>query len=332
MKPLKYGVGIVLGLVVVGFIALVGVSGTGVVTKVGALTGQSNAAAPPTTWQQVFARPVALSLTGFVTGEVLAGPGILIDPDRQGVPAEYQEKIWVPSVAYLLKHPSGKNLVFDAGVKPGDCGYRVIIVVSVPCRNRPSADAVSQLGALGIDRIDFLMVSHFHGDHASGLEQMIARFDPVLLTLNGELESALAWTRELRGYKSAHLQADMRAQTIDGQLRDMPILGPVADIFGDGSVWLIPTPGHTAGHLSALINAASGPILLTFDAAHLEATYDHEAPGTLGATESARTASLESIARLKAFAEAHSSVQLIFGHEPSQWPAVGEAHHLSGQS
>lgn len=128
-----------------------------------------------------------LDVTAYVTGEVLAGPGILIDPDVEGVPAEYGENIWVPAVSYLVTHPSGQMLLMDAGLRAGDCAYRVVLLIEIGCRNAPGQDAVSQLQADGVEELDYLLVSHFHGDHVSGLAAVLAAYDPVVLTTRGEL-------------------------------------------------------------------------------------------------------------------------------------------------
>lgn len=271
----------------------------------------------PESWDAVFADPVPIEVRAFVTGEVLAGAGILIDPEVEGVPAEYKEDIWVPSVAFLVQHPMQGNLLLDAGLRAGDCAYSVLMVITIECRNVAGADPVSQLAREKIEKLDYLLISHFHGDHASGLGPILGRYEPVVLTTDAELEAVRSPMREASGYKADQLTANMKVETADAAFFEMPILGKVADLYGDGSLWLVSTPGHTAGHLSVLLNTTAGPKLLTFDAAHLAPTYEHNAPGDLGYdVPMAR----DSIARLKAFAEAYPEVDVIFGHEPTQWP------------
>ena len=77
------------------------------------------------------------------------------------------------------------------------------------------------------------------------------------------------------------------------------------------------TAGHTRGQLSVLLNAAAGPILLTFDASHLEANFVHGIPP--GYTVD-REAAVASLTRLRALASAFPGMRVVFGHEPSQWP------------
>lgn len=296
----------------------------GDITEVGEASWREEA---PATWEEVLADPVPLDVTAYVTGEVLAGPGILIDPDVEGVPAEYGENIWVPAVSYLVTHPSGQTLLMDAGLRAGDCAYRVVLLIEIGCRNAPGQDAVSQLQADGVKALDYLLVSHFHGDHVSGLAAVLAAYDPVVLTTRGELEGIQSPLREIAGYKRDQLSGDMRVEPADMALLDMPPAGAAADLFGDGSVWLLSTPGHTAGHLSALLNVPGGPLLFTFDASHLAATYEHVAPGGLwhDPDEGAR-----SIGKLKALAAVHPDTRVIFGHEPAQWVDRGRRVMLTG--
>jgi len=47
----------------------------------------------------------------------------------------------------------------------------------------------------------------------------------------------------------------------------MPPLGRCLDVLGDGSFWAVSTPGHSPGHISYVVNATSGPVLITGDAA-----------------------------------------------------------------
>jgi N-acyl homoserine lactone hydrolase len=108
----------------------------------------------------------------------------------------------------------------------------------------------------------------------------------------------------------------MNIVTINGRLQKMPAVGYAADFFGDGSLWLIPTPGHTRGHLSMLVNTKPRPTLLTFDAAHLAADFELSIPpGAIVDQAAAR----DSIARLHALAAAIPDLNIVYGHEPAQW-------------
>jgi N-acyl homoserine lactone hydrolase len=48
------------------------------------------------------------------------------------------------------------------------------------------------------------------------------------------------------------------------------------DLFGDGLIVCIPTPGHTCGHQSLRVVTADGPVILTSDACYFTHTLDDE--------------------------------------------------------
>jgi len=278
--------------------------------------GWRAAANAPQSWDEVLASPTDLDVTAFVTGEVFAGGGVLIDPTVEGVPDGLGEDQWVPSISYLVTHPSGQRVLLDSGVRAGKCSYQILVVLDFPCRNKPGEDVVSQLARDGIETIDYLVATHFHGDHASGLGPVLARYGPVVIASAAEIDALRSPLRETQGYRYEQFAADMRVEAADNGFISMPHIGNAADLFGDGSVWLLATPGHTPGHMSVFLNATSGPILMTFDAAHLEATFQYNAPGGLGADLEVAS---DSIVRLKALADEIANIRMIYGHEPRQW-------------
>lgn len=284
--------------------------------EISALGAVANVA--PRDWQQTLAQAPVVKLTAFVTGWVKAGPEILIDASDPKTPAELKRNIWVPSLSYLLEHPTQGRALLDTGLRAGRCDYGTEPLYWVPCRNSAGSDTLSQLRARGFDVKDiaWIVMSHFHGDHISGLENLLRLGSPKIVTTREEIDDVQSFWRPLWGYESEMLGADMRVAAVNGQLQSMPAEGKTADFFGDGSLWLIPTPGHTRGHLSMLVNTRPRPTLLTFDAAHLAA--DFELSITPGATVD-RPAARASIARLHALAAAIPDLNVVYGHEPTQW-------------
>lgn len=269
-------------------------------------------------WNEVLARAPVVKLTGFVTGWVEAGPEILIDASDPRTPASLKRKFWVPSISYLLEHPTKGRALLDTGLRSGDCAYGTEPLYWVPCRNSVGSDAVSQLKArgLGVGDISWIVMSHFHGDHASGLENLLRLGAPKIVTMRDEIADVQSLWRPILGYESEMLGRDMDVVTIDRRLQRVPAVGMAMDFFGDGSLWLIPTPGHTRGESSMLVNTRPRPTLLTFDAAHLAA--DFELSIAPGATVD-KPAAHGSIARLHALAAAIPNLNVVYGHEPAQW-------------
>jgi N-acyl homoserine lactone hydrolase len=101
--------------------------------------------------------------------------------------------------------------------------------------------------------------------------------------------------------------------------------GPHADfydLYGDGAIVMIFTPGHAPGHQSFLINLpGSEPLLLTVDAAYTLDHWNEKAlPGFLASTVD----TVRSVRKLKEVARKTGAVG-VTGHDPDAWPSFKQA-------
>jgi len=111
--------------------------------------------------------------------------------------------------------------------------------------------------------VDTAIVSHLHEDHIGGLPE---------LTGADLLVSAAEWAElrrpgpELRGFLRSHIQLPgLKWHRVSPEPTRDPALAPFTeslDVMGDGSLMLLPTPGHTAGSVSLLVRRAGRPPLL----------------------------------------------------------------------
>ena len=123
----------------------------------------------------------------------------------------------------------------------------------------------AQLATLGYSPGDVTaaILSHLHQDHIGGLAE---------LTGSDLLVSAAEWAEmakpapELRGFLRSHIQLPGLAwHQVSPEPTKDPALAPFTeslDVMGDGSLMLLPTPGHTAGSMSLLVRRAGRPPLL----------------------------------------------------------------------
>ena len=159
----------------------------------------------------------------------------------------------------------------------------------------------AQLASLGLRPHDirYVALSHLHADHSGN----VALFPHVTFLISPK---ELAWASAAPtpdGVRPDVIMA-LRRMTVEAVAGDL-------DVFGDGSVRLISTPGHTPGHHSLLIMLhRSGPILLSGDVAHFQVNYDEELVPTGNVS---RAETLASIGRIKGLA-AHFHARVLIQH------------------
>jgi glyoxylase-like metal-dependent hydrolase (beta-lactamase superfamily II) len=190
-----------------------------------------------------------------------------------GVGVAREDYVDIPIVAFLVEHPAAGHLLIDTGlhgsvaIEPEQAMGRFGGLVFKDVR-MSSDDAVpAQLRALGVapEAVRTVIMTHLHSDHASG----IAHFpEATFIVCDEEWEAAVAG-RETNGYIRRQFDHgfDYRLIDFDGPEADsFASFGRALDLFGDGSVVLVSTPGHTDGHLSVVLRLANREALLAGDA------------------------------------------------------------------
>lgn len=169
--------------------------------------------------------------------------------------------------AYLFEHPQGWVLI-DAGLgrrtamDPRDYPGPVMIKGLGDFRmGTPTVKALPDLG-LSAESIDTVVLTHTHYDHIGGLEDFPAAEVRVTAEeLAYGLNQPSNWSEPLA-------RAKVETFTFDGGA-----YGPFErhhDFFGDGSLILLPAPGHTPGSTMALVNLPQTSVLIMGDAAWTE--------------------------------------------------------------
>jgi len=172
----------------------------------------------------------------------------------------------LPVNAYLVEHPAG-TLLFDAG-QSADAASPGYLPRWHPFLRlaRFELDASEEAGAqVDPESVTWVLLSHLHTDHIGGL----AAFHSAQV-----LVGATEWRRgvgvrgRLRGYVPQHWPRGLTPTLVtpDGEP-----LGPFAsslDLAGDGTLLIVPTPGHTPGHLSLVVRGPARTWLLAGDLVH----------------------------------------------------------------
>jgi glyoxylase-like metal-dependent hydrolase (beta-lactamase superfamily II) len=153
---------------------------------------------------------------------------------------------------------------------------------------------VAALSALGVALADvrYVAISHVHPDHIGNLDQFP---DATLVMQKGEWDYARKLP--LQSISPAH-----KTQLIEGD----------NDLFGDGSLTILATPGHTPGHQSLLVRLKNtGNVILTGDVVHFAENWQHRRVPAFNTDTAQSVASMEKIARVIADKQA----QLWINHD-----------------
>ena len=257
----------------------------------------------------------------------LEGAGALRTLRMLGVGTPRSRWIWVPVPAFLIHHPSAGPFLVDTGLhpsvssKPAENLGRTIARFARP-RLEPGQDLPAQLRARGIDAkgIGLVVMTHLHHDHASGMSE----FPGATFVLTEEEWVAATTERRpfLHGYRPAHYDYafDYRAVSYAREnVTSYATFGRTIDLFGDGSVRLASTPGHSAGHQSVVCRLADRDLVIAGDAIYTMGQLS-------GAPEPPRPYDphnwRRSMRELAHFATQYPQAIVIAGHDPDQWPEL----------
>lgn len=139
-------------------------------------------------------------------------------------------------------------------------------------------EAIEMLKQKGIDAndINYIIVSHFHADHIGGLKDFPrAKFICSDIAYE-DIKDRKGVAALKKGFIPALMPADFekRVELISFSKAEqlLPELGPVVDLFNDGSIILCSLPGHAKGQVGALLNTDKKVFLIS-DAAWLKENY-----------------------------------------------------------
>jgi len=226
------------------------------------------------------------------------GEGVAGDISRWSPGVNVGKSMEFVDNCYLIKHSQGW-LLWDTGVTDA--------IAAMPDGQKPT-DArathwkrpktlASQLEQLGVKPSDikYVAVSHTHPDHIGNISMFP---QSTLLVQKAEYEWPSPFARALQAGPSA-------VNKLEGD----------RDVFSDGSVMLIATPGHTPGHQSLLIKLPNtGALLLSGDAVHFRDNWENRRVPDINFNKEQTSASLQRIADILA----KENAQLWINHDKVQ--------------
>ncbi len=224
-----------------------------------------------------------------------------------GKPREFSDS------CYLIRH--GKDLLlWESGVSDSIAAMPDGLTVANGMLTLHVRKTLrSQLQELGIAPADIthLGFSHFHGDHVGNANLFTSA---KLYIQQPEYDAAFVPDAAKSGFNPAFYN----------KLRDstMVKLDGDHDIFGDGSVMIYSTPGHTPGHQSLLVRLSkTGPVLLSGDAVHFRENWENRRVPARNFNKEQSLASMEKLAAI--IAREHATLWI--NHDKPQTDALPHA-------
>ena len=231
------------------------------------------------------------------------------------------ESVWTPgenvgrsiefsSTCWLI-HRGSEWLLWDTGVPQSALndpkGWSTLPKLIVYHLDKTLTDQLAAIG-LGTADITYVALSHTHGDHIGN----------VYLFPNSTIlmqRAEYTWISSPDGPNDNVNQLKALARKLMGTPKHLKLLDGDTDVFGDGSVTLVSTPGHTPGSQSLLVHLKnSGFIILSGDVVHLEENFKKNTVPSLNTDKAASIAPMDRIRRMIATYKA----KLFINHDKAQ--------------
>ncbi len=183
----------------------------------------------------------------------------------------------IPVPAFLIRHPSAGAILVDTGLHPsiatdGKQNFGALATRFGKPSLEPGEDVPAQLRQRGLDpgEIPVVVMTHLHLDHSSAISEF-----PQSTFVVSEPEWVAAATGPkptANGYRRQHLDYAFDYRSVDFNrtgIDSYASFGRTFDLFGDGSIRLAFTPGHSAGHVSVIARLERHDFVIGGDAMYL---------------------------------------------------------------
>lgn len=223
------------------------------------------------------------------------------------------EIIHCPMPVFVILHPQG-NILFDTGPHPSVFPDAYSRWGGLAKAFEPLGDErcgiVDRLESIHLEPKDirYVVNSHLHFDHAGGNQ-----FFPnsIFLVSKQEFDWARNPENEGKGYFQEDWKHSLRYQEVEGPL----------DIYKDGSLVVIPLPGHTPGHQGMLVRLKGKRlVVLTGDSVPCQENFLYS---IIPRNHLDPDQALRTIQKLHELMKEEKAF-LIYGHDPVQWEKIKE--------
>jgi glyoxylase-like metal-dependent hydrolase (beta-lactamase superfamily II) len=223
---------------------------------------------------------------------------------------------WLPIYVWVIEHPEGL-IVIDTGI-PAEANKRIWFPPFMPLVQRAAIfdmtaelEVGPQLRRIGLspDDVRWVVLTHLHQDHDGGLHHFPkAEF----VVSRGEWEAAIGLRGRMNGYLNHRWPTWFQPRIVDFEEIPFGSFGGQHSLTKSCDIRLVPTPGHSPGHLSVILHDGDLSIFFAGDASYTE---DLLISGTSDGIGMDPQAQRDSHKKILAYAERNSTIYLP-SHDP----------------
>jgi len=166
----------------------------------------------------------------------------------------------------------------------------------------PKVSLVDQLAKLDLkpEQVKYVGISHYHADHTD----QVGSFPKATLLIGKGDWDAISSPKPAEGVNFKPFENWIKGE---GKVESLAL---DKDVFGDGSVIVLRTPGHTPGHQSLLVKLPQmGNVVLSGDAVHFRENYDSDGVPAFNFDRAQTVASVERIKKIASHLKATVIIQ-----------------------
>jgi N-acyl homoserine lactone hydrolase len=242
-----------------------------------------------------------------------------------------QGAVRVPCPVFLIRHPSAGAILVDTGLHPSIATDGSENFGSLGARfGNPTLtsgeDTASQLRKRGLEpgEVPIVVMTHFHLDHTSAISEFP---NSTFVVSEAEWNFAATANQTMNGYRRAHFDYAFEYRTVDfdrANIDSYASFGRTFDLFGDNSIHLAFTPGHSAGHMSVIARLAERDFVIGGDTMYMLAQLDGSEPPPPRPYDAHNFR--RSLQELRLFHRQFPDAVITPGHDPDFYAAIEQRY------
>jgi|SRR5271165_4013869 len=210
---------------------------------------------------------------------------------------DMERTIRFPIPAYLIETDT-ERILLDTGLNPAAIADPASHYGRPDVFARTSLEQAQNVAEqVDVGSLTMVVLTHLHWDHVGGLRLIPTSVPIVIQRVEWAAGHDHAAVRRNFYLPGDYVGAGHETALLDGE----------HDLLGDGSIWLLPTPGHTPGHQSVQV----GDLVIGADVTHFASGLDDHRFPVFAEDHGQQARSAERLLALR-----ETGIEVIPGHDP----------------